>query len=864
MILVTGDVVLDHNIYVGTRLTPQGEEGSLVQEIPGGALLTYGFLKALSALQKPADTEVQFGLAQTETKDLCNWPKDFQTHSTWHLAPNSDKRKDGKHWALDRQLGYGQREARPYPATTALDLPESPTILVVDDAGLGFRGARQCWPNCLKAQSRPTEPEWVILKMSPPLASDELWAKLKTDGWRDRVVTIVSADQLRDAGLRVARGLSWETTVIDIVRELGSDPELRPLTGCRHLIVTMGSEAALWIFHEPGKPAYHQLVFDRERCEGEWEEDELHKPWKAYGYLSAITASVAWFLAKALKKVRAAGETVPPDDLTVALAAGLSTTRFLREAGHGPEGQMPRFPFPEAAAHLASEEPSEDPKTLPKHAYSCTGLEGLDTATSAEFTILGQVSWAGKHRDHVSYEPARRVACFGPDKLLGVPCATFKKYRTLDRREIDSLRYLRQLMLAYSADNAQKRPLCLAVFGAPGSGKSFGLKQIASAVFPAENPILEFNVSQYSAPADLVGAYHQVRDKALQGFKPVVFWDEFDSEGLRWLHHFLAPMQDGTFQQGEVTHTLGQCVFVFAGGTSYNFESFRDSNESESFRRCKGPDFLSRLSGFLNIAGPNRRLNPDGKTEQATDREFPIRRALLIRGALGLDYDQRLHIEGSLLNALLAVTRYRNGARSLEKLVTAIRDRGGMPLRRAHIPPDNVLNLYFEDVAEFHRLMERFQDKSGALAQLIHKAYVESLTSEQQAELGGRPLARAWDASDDQIVDPNVMAAWRIPEVLASAGYKLMEGPDGKDGVEVFPPSELEIMADTEHRGWEESKRIDGWSYWSSRYNPAKRHHLLRPYRDLSVADKKQDEVAIRKYPELARSIGYRIVKKSW
>ena len=204
----------------------------------------------------------------------------------------------------------------------------------------------------------------------------------------------------------------------------------------------------------------------------------------------------------------------------------------------------------------------------------------------------------------------------------------------MDRREIDSLRYLRQLMLSYHVGGTKKRPLCLAVFGAPGSGKSFGLKQIAEAVFSAKNPILEFNLAQYSEPSDLIGAYHQVRDKVLQGFTPVVFWDEFDSKNLMWLQYFLAPMQDGTFQQGEVTHTLGKCVFVFAGGTSYTVASFRKPKNPEQFRVSKGPDFVSRLAGFLDIAGPNRRLKPDGETKDTADREFPIRRALVMRGAL--------------------------------------------------------------------------------------------------------------------------------------------------------------------------------------------------------------------------------------
>ena len=49
MILVTGDVVLDHNIYAGQRFTPDSDavSGMQYRKQPGGAMLTYGLLEAL-------------------------------------------------------------------------------------------------------------------------------------------------------------------------------------------------------------------------------------------------------------------------------------------------------------------------------------------------------------------------------------------------------------------------------------------------------------------------------------------------------------------------------------------------------------------------------------------------------------------------------------------------------------------------------------------------------------------------------------------------------------------------------------------------------------------------------------------------
>ena len=88
-------------------------------------------------------------------------------------------------------------------------------------------------------------------------------------------------------------------------------------------------------------------------------------------------------------------------------------------------------------------------------------------------------------------------------------------------------------------------------------------------------------------------------------------------------------MQDGSFQQGQIDHPIGKAIFVFAGGTSARLADFA-GNRSDEFRLAKGPDFVSRLKGHVDVVGPD----PRGGDAEA-DPYYRIRRAILLRSMLG-------------------------------------------------------------------------------------------------------------------------------------------------------------------------------------------------------------------------------------
>jgi hypothetical protein len=320
-------------------------------------------------------------------------------------------------------------------------------------------------------------------------------------------------------------------------------------------------------------------------------------------------------------------------------------------------------------------------------------------------------------------EIAKRIVREGLGRVLddsknAFPVARFGDLATVDRHEIESYRSIRNLIQEYTDKDSPPRPLCIAVFGPPGSGKSFGVKQIAKTVSPKkESKPYEFNLAQFSSTGELANALIQVRDVALAGIRPLVFFDEFDSEfehePLGWLKHFLSVMQDGEFKHGDLKLKIGSPILVFAGGTSSSYREFtrkdRKETDKEGFQSAKGPDFVSRLRGFVDTTGPDRRNEGDDV--------FIIRRAVILRSIIETSYKNLLgkhkeaQIDRGVLNALLRVPRYEHGVRSIEAIFEMSRVGSAQRFEKSSLPPRDQLEMHLfrgkevDSAVEFVRLL---------------------------------------------------------------------------------------------------------------------------------------------------------------
>jgi hypothetical protein len=331
---------------------------------------------------------------------------------------------------------------------------------------------------------------------------------------------------------------------------------------------------------------------------------------------------------------------------------------------------------------------------------------------------------------------AIKIVREGAERVLAdVPRGRFGDLLTFDRHELEGLQSIRTLIRQYDGRERPSEPLSIAVFGPPGSGKSWSVEQVASAVLSDRVRSITFNLSQFDDPKELIDAFHQVRDISLGGKLPLVFWDEFDTtrvatgveQKLGWLAHFLSPMQDGEFQDGQLTHPIGRAVFVFGGGVYECMHAF--AADSKNFKVVKAPDFVSRLSGYVNIVGPNP-LNDDAKS----DPYYLIRRAVLLRSLLhrhseGIFRDddgfKRPNIDDGVLHALLLTKKYRHGVRSLAAIIatSAVGERDRF--ERSDLASEAQLDLHV-DARDFLDLVHRPVIEGELLERLAEAVHVLS------------------------------------------------------------------------------------------------------------------------------------------
>lgn len=869
VVVVAGDVTIDWNL-ARIPLPPDpnvpGKLGTTMMSYqPGGAALLGRLITAFAeVIQKDGGDPID---VRTVGNPERPWPGDGasnHSYAIWMLHDLEAGKSGPKVWRISQPLGI---EDVP-PDTTAewtrvADDPETADVVVLD-GGLGANQPEEQWPRAIKT---PGVSPWIVLKMARPVGRGPLWQHVISHH-ANRLVVVVRATDLRVTEAQISRELSWERTAQDLLWELTYNPEVKRLSQCAHLIVSFGTSGAMLLSNPEGGRRKATLYFDPPVMEEEW---GVKYPGHMVGYTVCLTAAVARQIVLA------------PDgsQMDQAIICGLAAMRdLLAEGFEVDDPTAPRVKFP---AERIAQVMAESTTTFADAPIRQPAMAAETQAT--RWTILEEFFTEGLE------QVARKIVVDGPAGIVSkVPVARFGRLLTVDRTEIEGYRSVRSLIAEYARQARPERPLSIAVFGRPGSGKSFGIKQIALSLFPERIKPLTFNLSQFHGPEQLLDAFHQVRDLSLQGKLPLVFWDEFDAtlgtDKLGWLKHFLAPMQDGEFQQEQITHHIGAAIFVFAGGTKETMLEFSgqfEGEDSKPLEGTKGRDFVSRLKGYVDVAGPN----PIGGAK--VDPHYVIRRAILLRSMLEskkdlfIEHDgkKELQIDGGVWRAFLRVERYLHGARSIESLIAMSLLAGKTRFERSCLPSADQLRI--QVTPDFLTIVRSLVIEGRMLRELseaAHVAYCANMFRDgytwgepgddylmRHDEMLGKFVGHkrtkktarnlvAYESLDDDVREQNDDFARDIPNKVESIGYEIGLGV-GDEKKDAFPDEVVELLAEQEHDRWVRLKLRQGWSWGPDRDDQLQLHPDMLPWQEMT------DEERTKHYgADGASRIGIKLLPK--
>ena len=753
----------------------------------------------------------------------------------WKQQRLASGKKDDEVWRIARFAGCQKSTTSTKPMAL-----KSSDLLVIDDLGLGFSDDPQAMKHIIALAGSEAP---ILLKHGVRPDASGLLPKLLASDFAKRLHVVVSANALRRRNAELSRALSWDKALEDIEREFAEGPSSRDLARCATVVVHFGlAGAAVFKFGE-----LHRFYFLPDELEGVWEDEH---PGTNFGTGSVLAACLARHIIDQASY-----------PLFFAVAQALAAQRIAHENGAGAKVMEIDEPFG-VRGNIA------DSKKNP--AAACIAPPKEKDAKDAQHIVCVQSFRAAWNPNKIAVWPnatderlkknrllfnitgttsdsllakALDVVIHGPKKaLLSVPKATYEKYLTCDRDEIESINEVRRLILEYKSNPEDKRPLSIAVFGAPGSGKSFAVKQVAKAIFGKDKEPLDFNLTQIKTPEDLHRAFHQVRDASIRHEVPLVFWDEFDTAGLRWLADFLAPMQDADFFDGSHKHPFGKCIFIFAGGTRSSFDEFkqwpREKHEmlppekfewDQKFKDLKGPDFISRLRGFVNVKSPNPMPHAD------EDPAFVLRRALILRSELERNYPHLIHpdtkraaISPNVLHAFLSVERYEHGARSIAALISMSALTKAKSFTVSALPAVELLKLHVSADFFEERLKAPIWPETMilTLAKAGYEGYCKGTGAEANwDDVKGEALRRNLDPVPHRLLELQRLGFKPIPKCDTKTCPILQEADIA---------ALIDQLAEPEHRIWLSDRLSTGFEKDDKRQDWLRLNTDIKPFAEIT------------------------------
>ncbi|KAK6330306.1 hypothetical protein TWF730_004800 [Orbilia blumenaviensis] len=734
-----------------------------------------------------------------------------------------------------QRLDYQPMWQSPWPpASPGIINTTEKDILIVQDTEGSFRN-----PDDAIDFLKNVRPGVLIYHMAPELASGSVWEAVRNgvytkEGTQDpeRLVVVVSANDLRAEGVQLSHGLSWEKTCEDFVEQLGSIGRLVSLVTCAHLIILFNCDGV--IYHRGGHLNQPILYFDPKCTEEEFLRQNLGD---VPGIKEAFIAGMVTHLGGSVRNL---GE---------AIELGLLSSRRLAASGlvRGPK-------------------PTDRPEHLSPYIMSA-----LVTSKTSIFKLLipSDVIGSGSDQywsilDRMVGDPAqvaRDIAKTGISSSgsSGIPVAQFGRLVLVDRHEIESFRIVSNVLRDY-IDLPQTKPISIALFGPRGSGRSYAAMEMGTALLNGQKVShFRMDLTQISNPKDLIPIFHSIRDSNLEGGFPLVYINGFDTpvpgSSLLWLFHLLTPMLHGRFIDNGESRPIGRAVFFLGSINFKTYQKFQNQvgGGSRGLTPPRFEEFLGCLHGYVNMLGPD--------CVGDHDRLYPVRRAVILRELLEerepkLKVDGRISIDESVLDGLLLVPSYRQGIRSLKSIIAMSRLNGARQFERAALPPTNQLDLHVNSDDFLRYLNGNVLPESirEHLAQNIHTAYLRKRFSMGMSdEDRKRPGHQPWEQLSEEFRESARAHADNIPRKLRLVSCFLAEKQDHmhREPVEGFTMDEIEVLAKNEHDRWNAERLQKQWTK-SSKTDPTVRtSSFLVAWDDLAKEWQDVDRVLVAAYPDI-------------
>lgn len=796
-----------------------------------GTLLIHELLKAARAGSDPSDDPPRVSMA---VQDHCTRSVRLAKRDAAHRVVH-----ERDHSTLDRIAWPEMKKGKDGPASG---------LVIVHDAG-GTVAERA--DHLVQMRSLPSD-AWTIIHTDEAQRLVETAARSPGLN-RRQTMAVMEADDLRDAGMAISKGSSWDRTFEDTLARI-ADGDSGPLAANDHVLIRFGAEAVVHAHRHPDGKVRVFAHFLPDVEEG------------AMPARTGPKAGIGVFLARlSIEMCRCA---LPRE------GEQAGEVRWVNDA-RSTEDRIPFAAMQAMRSVLRAGSvgwiEGKDGLTLDARIFALN-KDTEDAIASVEITDLTShpsLLHLATHAHPGTIEAwAMNYIRTGERGLLGAaPFAFFGKLLTADREEVQQYRDIRNKMLGYTA-RPGKAPYTIGVFGRPGSGKTFGVEQVKDALGDSIS-WMTFNIGSFKSETELEKVWQQIRDENLRGRIPFVLFDEFDAmlHGVPygWFQHFLQPANEGVFEQDARQHPLGKGIFIFTGGTCDTYTELRRTSlggepvipaDAALARQRKMPDMARRLQDHIDVKGISART---GEPPQL----HLVRRAIVLRNQFKRALpktepkdakEPTIAIDLGLLYALMRVPDYYHGTSAMTKLISGLTPDASGHYSRAALPADDVLDNFVEP-ALFRSLMntnDHLHDVIEPLAHFIHDDW-----RSHRETAAGKEADVPWEELKEHYRDSNRMQAMDIKRKLDEMGYRIVKNDGTMPSKLTFTDEVVERMARMEHDRWMKEKLAAGWTYGPERNNLLRIHPLLVPYDQLGEKDKDMDRDPVRRIPELLGKVGF-------